>query len=267
MMAWMRPTRERKEGNMNGNSQVRPGSVAPLKNVASCLALVEALVHRPAHLPSIGVFSGFSGYGKTMAAQYCWNRTGALFIEVFDFWTRKKFCQALLAELGVARPRGTIGDMMDDIIARLGDDPARPVIIDEADKLVDKGMIELIRDINKAAQVPVLLVGEELLPQKLEAHERVHNRVLDWVLAQPCDLDDARALARFLYPQLAIADELLDTIRARTGGKARRIATTLNEAASFARNQGLTELTSGNYRGRVFTGETPRRFKARKEVT
>ncbi|RJG46470.1 ATP-binding protein [Mesorhizobium sp. DCY119] len=250
---------------MNGNTHtVKPGSVAPLKNVASCLALVDALIHRPAHLPNIGVFSGFSGYGKTMAAQYCWNRTGALFVEVFDFWTRKKFCQALLAELGVARPRGTIGDMMDEIIARLGDDPARPVIIDEADKLVDKGMIELVRDINKAAQVPVLLVGEELLPQKLEPFERVHNRVLDWVLAQPCDLDDARALASFLYPKLTITDRLLDAIREQTGGKARRIATTLNAAASFAANAGLPELDVGTYQGRIFTGETPKRFQSRR---
>lgn len=243
---------------------VRPGSVAPLKNVASCLALVDQLVTRPAHLPSIGVFSGFSGYGKSMAAQYCWNRTGALFVEVFDFWTRKTFCQAVLAELGVHRPRGTIGDMMVEIIARLGDDPARPIIIDEADKLVDKGMIELVRDINKAAQVPVLLVGEELLPQKLEAHERVHNRVLDFVLAQPCDLADTKSLAAFLFPKLSITDELLDRVRMETGGKARKIATTLNAAEHFARTQGLAELTVENYRGRIFTGETPKRHASRR---
>jgi DNA transposition AAA+ family ATPase len=240
---------------------VKPGSVAPLKNVAACLALVHTLQNRPVHLPNIGVLSGFSGYGKSMAAQYCWNKTSAVFVEVFDFWTRKKFCQALLAELGVARPRGTIGDMMDEIIARLGDDPARPLIIDEADRLVDKGMIELVRDINMAAQVPVLLIGEELLPAKLERHERVHNRVLEWVLAQPCDLEDARALARFLYPRLAISDALLDHIREETGGKARRIATTLNEAASFAANSGVGALDLDNYSGRIFTGESPKRFR------
>lgn len=242
-------------------NHVRPGSVAPLKNVAACLALVHTLQNRPVHLPNIGVLSGFSGYGKSMAAQYCWNKTRAVFVEVFDFWTRKKFCQALLAELGVAQPRGTIGDLMDEIIARLGDDPARPLIIDEADKLVDKGMIELVRDINKAAQIPVLLVGEELLPHKLEAHERVHNRVLEWVLAQPCDLEDARSLARFLYPKLSIADQLLDRFREETGGKARRIATTLNEAASFAANNGIGTLDVTNYQGRIFTGETPKRFR------
>ncbi len=248
----------------NHTTPPRAGSVAPLKNVAACLALIDTLKNRPVHLPNIGVFSGHSGYGKTMAAQFCWNKRNALFVEVFDFWTRKKFCGAILAELGVANPRGTIGDMMDQIIARLGDDPSRPVIIDEADKLVDKGMIELVRDINSATQCPILLIGEELLPQKLERFERVHNRVLDFVLAMPCDLEDTRALARCLYPQLSIADDLLEAIREKTGGKARRIATTLNEAASFAVNTGLKALDMDNYTGRVFTGESPKRFVARR---
>jgi DNA transposition AAA+ family ATPase len=145
--------------------------------------------------------------------------------------------------------------------AARSDDPARPLIIDEADKLVDKGMIELVRDINKAAQVPVLLVGEELLPAKLEKYERVHNRVLEWVLAQPCDLEDARTLARFLYPKLSITDQLLDRFREETGGKARRIATTLNEAAAFAANSGAGTLDIDNYSGRIFTGESPKRFR------
>lgn len=106
-----------------------------------------------------------------------------------------------------------------------------------------------------------LLIGEELLPQKLETHERVHNRVLAWELAQPCDLEDTRVLARFLYPKLTIANALLDHIRQETGGRARRIATTLNEAASFAVNHGLAELDVETYGGRIFTGESPKRFR------
>jgi DNA transposition AAA+ family ATPase len=248
---------------MTIQTQVRPTSVAPLKNVAACLALTEALIQRPSHVPGIGVFAGFSGYGKSLASQYVWNKKAGIYLEVFDFWTRKKFCQALLAELGASTSPRTIGDMMDEIIVRLGDEPGRPLIIDEADRLVDKGMVELVRDIHMAAQVPVLLVGEELLPQKLERHERVHNRVLDFVLAQPCDLADTKALAAFLYPKLKIAPDLLDAIREQTQGRARRIATTLHEAAAFASSSGATELTAANYSGRVFSGESPKRFRAR----
>ncbi|ADZ72428.1 AAA family ATPase [Polymorphum gilvum] len=233
------------------------GSIAPLKNVAALMTLIEALRTRAVGLPGIGVFSGDSGYGKSVAAQYAINKTGAVYVEVRHYWRQKRFCEALLQELGQPRPRGTVAALMDDIIYRLGDAPHRPLIIDEADKLVDGGMIEFVRDIHETTQVPVILIGEELLPRKLEAHERVHNRVLDFQLAQPCDSEDTTVLARFLCPGVEIAPDLLEDVRRQTAGKARRIATTLHEIGQFARNSGLTAVERGSYGGRIFTGETP----------
>lgn len=246
---------------MTANFQnVKPaGSIAPLKNVASLLMLIETLRARAAGLPGIGVFSGHSGYGKSVAAQYAMNKTGALYIEVRHYWRQKRFCEALLQELGEPRPRGTVAALMDSIIYRLGDAPDRPLIIDEADKLVDGKMIEFVRDIHETTQVPVVLIGEELLPKKLEAHERVHNRVLDFQLANPCDAEDTTTLAKFLCPDLTLAEDLLDQIRTATKGKARRIATTLHEIGQYARNRGLTSLDRESYEGRIFTGETPHR--------
>lgn len=242
----------------------RPTSVAPLKNVAACLTLCEEIIAARPGLPNIGVFSGFSGYGKTLASQYAMTFHGAIYVDVADYWTAKRFCQALLSEVGEHKPRGTRPEMMDRLIETLGDQRARLIIIDEADKLIDKKLIETVRDLNRFAQVPILLVGEELLPQKLESVERVHNRVRDFVLAQPCDLADARVLAKFLFPQLLIDDELLDLIRQRTGGNARRIVSTLQEAETWARNAGVAALTRENHMGRIFTGHTPRRHEQRK---
>ncbi|MBB99160.1 MAG: transposase [Rhodobacteraceae bacterium] len=233
------------------------GSIAPLKNVAALMTMIETLRDRGFGLPGIGVFSGDSGYGKSVAAQYAMNRTGAIYIEVRHYWTSKTFCEALLSELGQHRPRGTIASLMRDILYRLGDAPDRPLIIDEADKLVDGKKIEFVRDIHETTQVPVVLIGEELLPKKLEMHERVHNRVLDFQLAQPCDLEDTGVLASFLCPDIEIDADLLEDIRSRTSGKARRIATTLHEVRGFARNHGLSKIDRASYEGRIFTGETP----------
>ena len=41
---------------------------------------------------------------------------------------------------------------------------------------------EIVREISEASQVPVILVGEEQLPQKLARVERVHNRVLNGIV-------------------------------------------------------------------------------------
>jgi DNA transposition AAA+ family ATPase len=248
--------------NSNTVKASQAGSIAPLKNVATLMMMIEALRTRAVGLPGIGVFSGDSGYGKSVAAQYAMNKTSAIYIEVRHYWAKKTFCEALLAELGQHRPRGTIASMMGDIIHRLGDAPDRPLIIDEADKLVDGRMIEFVRDIHETTQVPVVLIGEELLPKKLEQHERVHNRVLDFQLAQPCDDEDTAVLARFLCRDVEIAPDLLEDIRKQTAGKARRIATTLHEVGQFARNHGLTTVERRSYQGRIFTGETPIRRRA-----
>lgn len=231
-------------------------SPAPLKNVAAMMALVETIRARPQMSSGFGVFSGPSGYGKTVASTYAQNNCDCVYIEVRDFWTRRSFCEALLEELG-QKPRGTISQMMREIVYVLGNDIGRALIIDEADKLVDKNMIELARDIQEMTNAPVILVGEEKLPHKLKAFERVDNRVLDWVLAVPCDAQDARVLARMIVPGVEIEDALLERICRETAGRTRRISNTLFEVANYSRNKGEKTVTLASYRGRIFTGEAP----------
>lgn len=244
----------------------RTTSVAPLKNVAALMTLIATLQNRPMGLPGLGVGAGPSGFGKTIASQYAQNRLGAIYIEHRSYWTAKTFCEYLLVELGNTRPRGTIAKMMTEIIERIGDsDPNRPLIIDEADKLVDRKNIELVRDIYETTQSSIILVGEELLPQKLVEYERVHNRVLDWVLFQPCDAEDTQQLADLICPKLSITADLLEALRKETGGRARRIATTLHDVARVARNTGLDAIDLQSFRsrgGRIFEGDAPNPLKS-----
>ncbi|MEC9247160.1 MAG: ATP-binding protein [Pseudomonadota bacterium] len=237
--------------------QVKPGTIAPLRNVSAMVTLAKTLLERPAHISSgFGVMSGPSGYGKTVASTYTVNRLEAIYVEVREFWTRKAFCEALLRELE-REPKGTIAAMMEEISFVLGSSSGRVVIIDEADKLVDKGMIELARDIQEMTSAPVILVGEELLPKKLQRFERVHNRVLSWVLAEPSDIDDARTLASILCPQVELADDLLDKIVIKTGGRTRRIANTLHEISIRSTAEGRNSFDATTYQGPIETGEAP----------
>lgn len=237
-----------------------PGSYAPLRNVTLALETAYKLIDRPPGVDGLGLFYGPSGYGKSRASQFVQNKLNAIYIEVFDYWSRVKFCQNLLAELGVTMKRGTIADMMEKALLHLQDDPNRLLIIDEADKLVDKGMIELVRDLYKGARIPVLLVGEERLPEKLAAYERCQNRVTAFAMAEQSDLSDARALARIYHPRLTIQDDLLAEIVTKTRGVASRIVTTLAEVSQFAATHGVTTINAADYvGGTVFTGQAPRR--------
>lgn len=236
---------------------VNTGTIAPLRNVSAMVTLATMLLDRPAHSSSgFGVVSGPSGYGKTVAATYTVNRLDALYVEVRSYWRAKTFCEALLRELE-RQPKGTVAAMMEEITFVLGSTSGRVLIIDEADKLVDKGMIELARDIQEMTRAPVILVGEELLPQKLKRFERVDNRVLSWVLAEPSDIEDARVLAGILCPEVGLADDLLAKIVSMTGGRTRRIANTLHEIALRAKMEGRRDYDAASYRGSIETGEAP----------
>jgi DNA transposition AAA+ family ATPase len=240
------------------NQSIVSGPVA-IKNVAAFMVLTQRAITRDPHLPGIVVCSGFSGVGKTYASIYAQNKTRALRVEVGDSWTRRTVMTALLRELGVAvKGRASVSDMMDMAVNSLGDDPSRPLIVDEADKLVDKGMIELIRELHEHSGAPIVLIGEERLPQKLLSVERVHNRVLDWMQAQPCDIEDAAALAKAFAPGVTIEPDLLDMIRAMSDGRARRIVVNVARVAELSKNTGKTTIGKAQWGSEKFyTSEPP----------
>ncbi|KPF98872.1 transposase [Rhodopseudomonas sp. AAP120] len=241
------------------NNAVKGGQV-PLKNVASFMAMTVRLQERSPSLPGFAVYFGPSGFGKTESSIYVQNKTSAVRVEIGETWSIKKFLQELLFEL--RRPaKGTISDLADQAKAALGDDPRRPLIIDEADKLLRKnGMLEVVREIGDVAGCPVILIGEEMLPEKLAVHERFHNRVLDWTGAEPCDADDVAKLAASLCGQrgITIAPDLQAEICRQSDGRARRICTNLDAALQIARNQGLTTVDLAAWGAtRFYTNKPP----------
>lgn len=245
------------------DQKVNAGDTAPIKNVAACLGLIKSLQNRNPLQPNLGVFAGFSGYGKSVAALYSQNKTGAAYVEVSDTWNRKKLMSSILTELGQYQPRGTLSDLEDEIIGRLARQPLRPLIIDEGDKLVDKNLIELVRMIAKKSNVPVLLIGEENFPAKLErAGDRFRDLVLVMDYAKACDLEDTKTLARTFYPSISMQDELLDEARRRAEGRVRRIGNTLHAIAAFANARGLEDISLDQFTGRFSEGKLPSRREA-----
>lgn len=153
------------ERNLDSNTDgfARPSSLALLKNVVATMGLVQRLKDRGAHMPGFGVLHGYSGYGKTYSAIFAQNKTGGPRIEIGDSWTKKTLVSAILKELGVREPKGTVATLTEQAIIRLAEPGHPPVFIDEADKLVDKGMIELVREIQEGAQLPIVLIGDRRL--------------------------------------------------------------------------------------------------------
>ena len=216
-------------------------SIRPLRNVAALTTLIKRVEGREFGLPGMAVFYGPTGFGKTYAACHASAVQKAIHIPVQRLWTQKTLLTAILRELSIV-PRKTLAEMMMQANEALAA-AQRPLIIDETDYAIERGMIEIIRDFHDGSHVPVILIGMEMLPQKLRKWELVDGRILSWVAAEPADLRDARLLADIYALGVKIDDALLKRILQTNKGSVRRISTDLAHVLEQSKLQGVREMT------------------------
>lgn len=235
-------------------------TVMPLRNVMLLAELVERVRSRDPDLPGMACFSGPSGLGKTKAAAWSANEYGCYHVEMKESWSAKKFAAKVVECMGLT-PNGTIGDMVEQAGEELSKS-GRPLLLDEAHLLATPRLIGIVRDLyesSAAAGGTLVLIGEEMLPQTLARWERVHNRMLDWVRAQPCDLREVGLLARLKCPTLDLSDEVLELVLERSQARARRIVVNLCKISEHALKADKTKVGLKDISHvELFTGEAPR---------
>ncbi len=218
-------------------------TIAPIGTVVNCMNAMNQALNRNEHLPGMVALYGATGMGKSVAAAFTANKTGAHYVEMRSAWTKKKFLQSILKEMGI-KAETTIGDMLDQVCEELALSQ-RPLIIDEFDYAVDKNMLDLTRDIYEGSNAAILLIGEEHLSTKiLRKSERFHNRMLHWAKAESASLHDAKAL-RDYYGNAAgvkVADDLLEHIRQYNSGCVRYMCVNLDKVHNEAKRQGLDSI-------------------------
>ncbi|MDP2607979.1 MULTISPECIES: AAA family ATPase [unclassified Oceanobacter] len=232
-------------------------NIAGINNVALTNQAMMHLQDRSPSLPGLGVLHGPSGYGKSFAASYAANAHRAFYIQCKSTWTRKKFLEAILKEMGIM-PAKNLADMNEQACEELMQS-GRPLIIDEADWLADsKSHVMLAMDLYEGSQASILLIGEERLPAKLAHYEKIHNRILSWVAAEPCQIRDVLQLADIYARDINIAEDLLLKVLDDTHGVTRRICVNLENIRNWAADNGVERVTLENYRQAIFTGKAPR---------
>jgi len=235
---------------------VNASTFASLKNVALAMKTMDRIVNRSHNLPGMAVMFSESGLGKSMAASAVATRYRGVYVECKSYFTKKSFLMAILDEMAL-RPGRTIYEMVNQIAEELALS-RRPLLVDEADYLADRNVIDLVRDIYEASSAPILLIGEEGFPKKLKRWERFHNRILEWQPAIPADMEDARKLARLYSPEISIADPLLELMVGATRGVTRRIVVNIDTARLEAEKAGakVADIKLWGHRS-FYTGEAP----------
>lgn len=236
--------------------------LAPTRNIYLFADLAERVCNRNPDLPGIAVFYGFSGYGKTRAAEFTAHKKRAFYVEAGESWTRKYFLQKVAIEIGVP-DKGSTPVLVERIIERLAADP-RLLIVDEFDHIVARNFQETVREIHDKAQTPIIAIGEENLPAKIHAGpERFANRVLAWGPAQPADQNDFAQLAAAYCPDVTLSEELIQHLLKSSAGRARRICVNLDRIREVARTLGVDAVGVKECPPEsLFTGQPPARRRA-----
>lgn len=233
----------------------RPTGHAPLTNMS--LMLQTLMDCRESENPSarMGVFNGFSGYGKTIAAGFAAARTGAIYVSATRLWTQKSLLEAIAEELGIIKLERSAPRIFRQVVDQLNLAPV-DMIVDEMDYLADKGYVEVLRDIHDATRIAIVMIGEEALPSKLQRWERFANRILVTTPAQPASVEDALQLRDHYCHRIQIADDLAELFRVRCRGITRRIVNNLQAAQRAAAAEGVSEIDAAWWGNRpIATGD------------
>lgn len=232
--------------------------IVPLTNVGLLSGAMKRAQARPVGLPGLVAMYGPSGYGKSAAAAFAGNQHRCYYTECRDTWSKKAFLLAILRDMSIL-PGRNLSEMVDQIAIQLSAS-RRPLIVDDVQYLLDKAAANVLTDIYNASEGTIVLIGEERVPASLQRLERLHNRVLEWVPAQPATLEDIRQLAKESYPDLTFSDDLLEDLNRVTKGCLRRIAVNLYRAKSEASAMMIDHVDMKAWGSKAwFTGEAPSR--------
>lgn len=238
-----------------------PSANAPITNMILCRQALANAMGRDGRLPGLAVFYGPAGSGKTRAAQAAAQALGAYYVQAWPVWTSRSLLEALAKELGVTTPAKSVSALMAQVIDALKAGP-RPLIIDEMDHLVKKGLVEIIRTIHDSTGVPILLIGEQALPARLKTWDRFDSRVISFTPTLPANQEDAEILAECYAGDVTLEKDLLDYFLKATKGNIRRLSINLSHAGHHARTEGESHLTRKWWGHRpVHTGQAPRPAK------
>lgn len=227
--------------------------IVPLRNVMSLLTLAQRLTDRDPRLPGMAVFYGYSGFGKTMALAHAIVNYTSVHVEVGSTWTRQDFCEAVLEELLIPAPK-RLSQMVELIGKELGD-TGKVLFIDEADYLIERNLMNIVRDIHdialakgaKGRGANIIMVGEENLPVKFSRVERFHGRIFDSIPAAQAALEDVEMLVPRYAPDIEIHSGLKQYLLTESRFSIRRVCSNLAKVLECAKWSGVSDVTQDHW--------------------
>lgn len=190
--------------------------------------------------PAMGLITGNAGLGKTTSAAWLFGKADGVLVDCDLIDDAASILRKLCREYGLTPPHGKT--RMLNAVKTQAQEVGKPIFFDESDYIArNVSVLETIRSIYDFAQVPMLLIGYEKLPQITKTMPQLRSRVGGHIKLIPADMEDAKLMASLA--SVCVEDDLLSALLEDTAGNFRDIRTGLSNIEKLAQANSLESIS------------------------
>ncbi len=167
------------------------------KNVQAFFAGMEVLKKGVKGRMGMMLIFGPPGTGKTFITQKQAMEDDTVYVRCKYIDKPKSLLHSIVAELG-EEPRGYTSHLFNQALEQLLMRP-RTLILDEADYMVQAGIIEIIRDLNDMANTPIIIYGMGNIDKKIQRFPHLVDRIRAIVQFKLFDITEIKMLGKQVY--------------------------------------------------------------------
>ena len=215
------------------------------KNVKNFVSLMEEVKQLPNNIPKIILVYGEYGLGKSETIKWWTFKNDCVYVRANQGMTSKW----LLSEIAEELEEEAYWHLHDnfEIIENILREHSKVIIVDEIDYLIDKNIIETLRDLHDKTACPVVLVGMGAADKKLARYPHLMDRIYKKLKFEKFNSDDIKEILTELT-DLKFKDDAIEYLATRTN-QFRQLVKLINRIEKLMKTNQIEELDEYTMKG------------------
>ena len=215
------------------------------KNVKQFVSLMDELQKVPPNIPKMALVYGEHGLGKSQTIQWWADKNDSVYVRATQGMTSRWLLSEIAEELGEEafyHSQETFTLIENNL--RLNN---KVIIVDEVDYLIDKSIIETLRDLHDKTGCPVVLVGMGAADKKLARYPHLMDRIYKKLKFEKFNSDDIKEILTELT-DLKFKDDAIEYLATRTN-QFRQLVKLINRIEKLMKTNQIEELDEYTMKG------------------
>ena len=215
------------------------------KNVKQFVSLMDELQKVPPNIPKMALVYGEHGLGKSQTIQWWADKNDSVYVRATQGMTSRWLLSEIAEELGEEafyHSQETFALIENNLKQN-----NKVIIVDEVDYLIDKSIIETLRDLHDKTGCPVVLVGMGAADKKLARYPHLMDRIYKKLKFEKFNSDDIKEILTELT-DLKFKDDAIEYLTTRTN-QFRQLVKLINRIEKLMKTNQIEELDEYTMKG------------------